>query len=142
MQGEVLYGILGAAQRLGDPPAVEEMMRIYNDWLIGFCSSAPERFAGIACITSHNIQTAVEEIRRIGLKGVLRGLEVAITSALKPLWHPEWHPVWEDAQETGLPVHFHTIGGKGPPPKASLSTRPVNHLPAGSPVFSFRCRRS
>ena len=114
VQGEVLYGILGAAQRLGDPPAAEEMMRIYNDWLIGFCSSAPERFAGIACIPSHDMQAAVEEIRRVGSKGVLRGLEVAITSALKPLWHPEWHPVWESAQETGLPVHFHTIGGKRP----------------------------
>ena len=114
VQGEVLYGILGAAQRLGDPPAAEEMMRIYNDWLIGFCSSAPERFVGIACIPSHDMQTAVEEIRRVGSKGVLRGLEVAITSALKPLWHPEWHPVWESAQETGLPVHFHTIGGKRP----------------------------
>jgi len=114
VQGEVLYGILGAAQRLGDPLASEEMMRIYNDWLIGFCSSAPERFAGIACIPSHDMQAAVEEIRRVGSKGVLRGLEVAITSALKPLWHPEWHPVWEGAQETGLPVHFHTIGGKRP----------------------------
>ena len=56
VQAEVLYGILGAAQRLGDPPAAEEMMRIYNDWLIGFCSSAPERFAGIACISSHDMQ--------------------------------------------------------------------------------------
>ena len=114
VQGEVLYGILGAAQRLGDPPAAEEMMRIYNDWLIGFCSYAPERFAGIACIPSHDMQIAVEEIRRVGSKGVLRGLEVASTSALKPLWHPEWHPVWEGVQETGLPVHFHTIGEKRP----------------------------
>ena len=114
VQGEVLYGILGAAQRLCDPPASEEMMRIYNDWLIGFCSSAPERFAGIACIPSHDMKTAVEEILRVGSKGVLRGLEVATTSTLKPLWHPEWHPVWEGAQKTGLPVHFHTIGGKRP----------------------------
>ena len=39
VQAEVHYGILGAAQRLRDPKAEIEMMRIYNEWLAGFCAS-------------------------------------------------------------------------------------------------------
>src|SRR5205085_2312939 len=50
IQAEVLYGILGATSRLNDDAAAGEMLRIYNDWLAGFCSAHPERYAGLACI--------------------------------------------------------------------------------------------
>ena len=38
VDAEVIFGILGAATRLGDREAAEEMFRIYNDWLADFCS--------------------------------------------------------------------------------------------------------
>ena len=60
IQAEVLYGILGAAQRLQDPEAEIEMIRIYNDWLAEFCAGQPERFAGLAAIPSHSIEVAVD----------------------------------------------------------------------------------
>src|SRR3954468_239858 len=47
IQAEVLYGILGATGRLNDDEAGGEMLRIYNDWLAGFCSKQPERYAGL-----------------------------------------------------------------------------------------------
>ena len=50
VQGEVLYGILGAAMRLGDNDAGDEMMRIYNAWLADFCATHPDRFAGLATL--------------------------------------------------------------------------------------------
>ena len=59
VRGEVLYGILGAANRLNDPEAAAEVMRIYNAWLADFCAASPERFAGIACIPNHDIDAAV-----------------------------------------------------------------------------------
>src|SRR5215470_13485018 len=37
VQGEVLYGILGASMRLNDAEAANEMLRIYNEWLAWFC---------------------------------------------------------------------------------------------------------
>jgi predicted TIM-barrel fold metal-dependent hydrolase len=30
---------------------------------------------------------------------------------LNPLWDPSWNPLWEVANATGLPLHFHLIGG-------------------------------
>ena len=79
VQAEVLYGILGAAQRLQDPEAEIEMMRIYNEWLAGFCASHPERFAGLAAIPSHSIDAAVDEIKRVAARGAVRGVEIANT---------------------------------------------------------------
>ncbi len=41
VQAEVLYGILGISDRLQDPEAAVEMMRIYNEWLADFCRPIP-----------------------------------------------------------------------------------------------------
>ncbi len=40
VQAEVLYGILGATNRLNDDEAAGEMLRIYNDWLAAFLRQA------------------------------------------------------------------------------------------------------
>jgi len=112
VRAEVLYGILGASQRLEDGEAATEVMRIYNDWLADFCATHPQRFAGIASIPNHDMDAAVAEVRRVAARGAVRGIEVALTTDMKPLYDPAWHPLWQAASETGLPVHFHTIGGK------------------------------
>jgi predicted TIM-barrel fold metal-dependent hydrolase len=115
VQAEVLYGILGAAQRMmSDPDAVTEVMRIYNEWLDGFCKTHPERFAGIASIPNHDIDAAVREVGRVAKRGGVRGIEVSKTHDMKPLNDPYWNPLWAVAAEAGLPVHFHTIGTKRP----------------------------
>jgi uncharacterized protein len=123
VQGEVLYGILGSTIRLNDEEAATEMLRIYNEWLAGFCRSHPDRYAGLACIPSHNTDDAVTEIRRVAREGALRGLDIAHRHTMPALWDPWWNPVWDAAAEVALPVHFHTIGHGLPdvskvPPKA------------------------
>ena len=114
IQAEVLYGILGTAQRLNDPVAATEVMRIYNEWLDEFCATYPQRYAGIASIPNHDMGAAVEEIRRVAARGVARGIEVSATLDMKPLYDPDWSPLWQAASEAKLPLHFHTIGGKKP----------------------------
>jgi uncharacterized protein len=114
VQAEVLYGILGASQRLNDGEAATELMRIYNEWLAGFCETHPERFAGLASIPNHDVAAAVEEVHRVARRGVVRGIEVANTVGMKPLYDPAWHPLWQAVNETGLPLHFHTVGGSPP----------------------------
>ncbi len=114
VQAEVLYGILGASQRLNDAEAATEVMRIYNAWLADFCSTHPDRLVGLASIPNHDMDAAVAEIERVAKRGVVRGLEVANSNDMKPLYDPSWVPLWEAANATGLPVHFHTIGGKPP----------------------------
>ena len=110
VRGEVLYGILGASNRLGDPEAATEMMTIYNTWLADFCDAAPERFAGIACVPNHDVPAAVAEIERVAERGAVRGLEIANSLDMLPLYHPDWDPLWAAANAAKLPVHVHTIG--------------------------------
>jgi uncharacterized protein len=114
IDGELIYGILGMSDRLKDPEASVEMLRIYNDWLMGFCSFAPQRLLGLAQIPCHDIDLALAEARRIIAKGGLRGFDMAAAGKQKPYFHPDWNPFWELANETRIPVHFHTFGPEMP----------------------------
>ena len=114
VQGEVLYGVLGASMRLKDDEAATEMLRIYNQWLAGFCRAHPARYAGLASIPSHNIDDAVAEVKRVAKEGALRGLDIANRPDIEPFWDPCWEPLWAIAEEAKLPVHLHTIGSALP----------------------------
>ncbi|TXL73623.1 amidohydrolase [Vineibacter terrae] len=113
VQAEVLYGVLGSSGRLNDGEAAVEMLRIYNDWLHDFCRSHPDRLIGLANIPSHDIDAAVTEVKRAADRGV-RGIDVANRPDMIPLYEEVYEPLWRIAHETGLPVHFHTIGGRSP----------------------------
>src|ERR1700732_2853725 len=63
VDAEVMYGILGAAGRLSDTEAANEMLRIYNDWLKDFCRHYPERQIGLACLPYGDIDAAVSEVQ-------------------------------------------------------------------------------
>jgi len=108
VQAEVLFGILGAASRLGDHEAAGEMFRIYNDWLLDFCRHYPERHVGLACLPYGNLDAAVKEIYRVARMG-LRGLELSCSWDMEPMWHPMWEPLWQAVNDVNLPLHFHTF---------------------------------
>jgi predicted TIM-barrel fold metal-dependent hydrolase len=108
VQAEVIFGILGAATRLGDHEAATEMFRIYNDWLLDFCRHAPDRFIGLACLPYGDIEAAVAEIHRVAKLG-LRGMELSCSWDMEPMWHPLWEPLWQAVNEVNLPLHFHTF---------------------------------
>ena len=114
VQAEVLYGILGASMRLDDPEASVEMIRIYNEWLSEFCKTHPDRYAGLACLPSANLDAAVDEVKRVAKRGGLSGLEVPLWPEMPFLWEPMWEPLWDAAAEAGLPLHFHTVGSRKP----------------------------
>jgi predicted TIM-barrel fold metal-dependent hydrolase len=108
VQAEVLFGILGAATRLGDHEAANEMFRIYNDWLSDFCRPYPERYIGLACLPYGDIEAAVKEVYRVANLG-LRGLELSCSWDMEPMWHPVWEPLWKAVHDVNLPLHFHTF---------------------------------
>src|SRR5712664_4227540 len=148
VQAEVLYGILGATGRMNDPEATVEVMRVYNEWLADFCSVHPERFAGLASIPNNPLDAAITEIERVAKRGALRGLDIANSPDLKPLWDPYWNPLWEVVNASGLPLHFHTVGGYTPehirkivlvgsdPTRATLPDAPVVDLPVARAAFA------
>jgi predicted TIM-barrel fold metal-dependent hydrolase len=109
VSGEVIYGILGAAGRLDDAEVAACVVHTYNAWLADFCAAVPGRFAGIGCLSSGDPKAASDEMRRCAQLG-LKGAELGFTHEMTPLWHEDWEPIWHASDETGLPVHIHTVG--------------------------------
>jgi predicted TIM-barrel fold metal-dependent hydrolase len=109
--GEVIYGILGAANRVDDPEVAAAMVAIYNDFASDFARAAPGRFAMIGCLPTDTPEATAREVRRCAALG-LKGVELPITERGMPLWRDEWNPMWEASAECRLPVHLHTVGGK------------------------------
>jgi len=148
VQAEVLYGVLGASSRLNDPEAAVEVMRVYNEWLADFCAAKPGRFGGLASIPNNPIDAAIAEVERVAKRGAVRGLDIANSPDLKPLWDPYWNPLWEVINASGLPLHFHTVGGYVPdhirkivligsdPTRASLPDAPDVPLPVARAAFA------
>ena len=123
VDAEVIFGILGAATRLGDREAAKEMFRIYNDWLADFCGHYPDRLLGLACLPYGDVEDAVAEVHRAAKLG-LRGIELSCSWDMEPMWHPMWEPLWQAVSEVNLPLHFHTFPSQSPADRAKT--------PAGS----------
>ena len=70
------------------------MLRIYNDWLVDFCSHYPDRHIGLGCIPYGDIDAAVAEMHRAAKMG-LKGIEVSCSWDMDPMWHPLWEPLWQ-----------------------------------------------
>ena len=117
VSGEVLYPSLTLNQYgIGDAALQEACFKIYNDWLIQYCSHCPGRLFGIATISAFNIDNAIKEVHRVkkaGMRGVM-------------LWQvppPElsfatdhYDRLWAVLQELELPVSLHILTG---PPYAA-----------------------
>jgi uncharacterized protein len=120
VDAEVIYGILGAASRLNDSEASNEMLRIYNDWLKEFCSHYPDREIGLACLPYGEIDKAVAEIHRVAKMGI-KGLELSCSWDMEPMWHPVWEPLWNAVEDVQLPLHFHTFPTTSPRAREGVS---------------------
>jgi predicted TIM-barrel fold metal-dependent hydrolase len=148
VQAEVLYGVLGTTGRMNDPEAAVEVMRVYNEWLADFCATHPDRYAGLASIPNNPLEATIAEVERVGKRGVLRGLDIANSTDLKPLWDPYWNPLWDVVEASGLPLHFHTVGGYvpdhirkivflgGDPTRATLPDAPAVELSVARAAFA------
>ena len=116
LQGEVIYGILGFAAGFSDgksgtlsPEVITAVYDIYNTWIADFCSSNPDQFAGLACIASHDPQVAAKQLQRAAGLG-LKGAEINVAVATKPIYHKDWDILWATAAECKMPISFHTLG--------------------------------
>jgi predicted TIM-barrel fold metal-dependent hydrolase len=79
----------------------------YNRWLADFCSQAPERFAGLACMKWDDVDAAIAEIRWAKEAG-LRGVVLPFFSVAYPIFHPRYDPIWSVLEELEMPVDSHT----------------------------------
>lgn len=114
VSGEVLYPSSAMDQYgLPDAELQEACFRVYNDWLIEYCSHASDRLWGIAAISLYRIDQAIAEMKRCkaaGLRGVMIWQvpppELAFDSG-------HYERFWAAAEELEMPVSLHILTGFG-----------------------------
>ncbi len=112
VDGEILHTTLGFRLFwMQDPDFQRACFRVYNDWLAEFCSYSPRRLVGLALISLHDIDLAVQELRRaanIGLKGAMIWCSPPED---RPFDSQDYDPFWAEAQDLGMPLTLHSATG-------------------------------
>jgi predicted TIM-barrel fold metal-dependent hydrolase len=95
--------------------AAAEGCRIYNRWLVDFCSVAPERHVALAQIPVWDIEASVDIVRWAAKHG-MRGVNFPRPQAnLPPYEDPNWDPLFAVCSELALPLTTHVGGAAFPP---------------------------
>ena len=116
--GAVLYPNVGGFGsggflKLKDPELMLECVRAYNDFLVEWCSEAPDRLVPVAAMPFWDVDEMVKEVHRaaeIGHKSIL-ACSAPQDFGRPRLLDPGWDPFWAAVQETGLPISFHIGAG-------------------------------
>ena len=88
------------------PEQVAEGNRAHNRWLVDYCATAPERFAGMALVSFDDVEAAVIELRWAREHG-LKGVVVPMFDAAHPIFHERYEPIWNVLEELEMPLNSH-----------------------------------
>jgi predicted TIM-barrel fold metal-dependent hydrolase len=112
LSAEVLYPtLLLSLYALNDAGLQEACFRLYNDWLIEYCSVDHNRLVGIPAISVYDVGNAVKELercRKAGLKGAL--IWQAPHPDL-PFHSSHYDEFWAAAQDLEAPISMHILTG-------------------------------
>ena len=81
--------------------------RAYNNWVVDFCHTNPQRLIPVAHISLLDINEGVKEVQRVAKLGVKGAFMRAAPPSQIPYWDHAYDPFWAVLQETGMPIGFH-----------------------------------
>jgi predicted TIM-barrel fold metal-dependent hydrolase len=100
--------------KVADLELRKAVIRGYNDWLIEFCSAAPDRFLGAGMLATEDPVTASDEVLRLAKDGRIKQVNYLVGSVTPEMVSDEaWDSFWSTAEDTGMIVSFHVGGGQG-----------------------------
>ncbi len=98
----------------GRPPAAAEALaRVYNDWMVDFCSEAPDRLWGQAEIALWDIDHAIAEMERCRKAGLVGATIWMVPPEDIPFSTDHYDRFWAAAQDLAMPVSMHINTGFG-----------------------------
>jgi predicted TIM-barrel fold metal-dependent hydrolase len=113
VSGEVLYPTVAMDQfGIKDPALQEACFRVYNDWLIEYCSAGPKALYGVACISVYNIENAVKEMERCKKAGMRGVLIWQVPPDVYSFASNHYEKFWAAAQDLEMPVSLHILTGE------------------------------
>jgi len=112
VSAEVLYPTLGLRLfGLDDPELQEACFRVYNDWVIDYCSVAPDQLVGVGCVSVYDVDRGVRELERCK-KNDLRGALIwQAPHPDLPFTSDHYERFWAAAQDLEMPVSLHILTG-------------------------------
>jgi uncharacterized protein len=112
LSAEVLYPTLMLGLfALNDAGLQQACFRVYNDWLMDYCSVDRNRLIGVAAISIYDVDHAVKELERCR-KGGLRGALIwQAPHPDIPFTSDHYEKFWAAAQDLAAPVSMHILTG-------------------------------
>jgi uncharacterized protein len=112
VSAEVLYPTLGLRLfGLDDARLQEACFTVFNDWLIDYCSVAPDRLLGVACIPIYDVDKAIAELERGKNAGLAGALIWQAPHPDLPFHSDHYNPFWAAAQDLEMPISLHILTG-------------------------------
>jgi predicted TIM-barrel fold metal-dependent hydrolase len=109
--------------------------RAYNRWLTDFRAHAPERWAGMAAISLHDIDAAVKELRAVKKLGFV-GMALPALPGSDRLYLERYDPIWATLQELNLVVNIHVAIASTLPVYTGARTLTSARAMVGADIFT------
>ncbi len=97
--------------------------RAYNDWVYDYCSADKNRLFPAAVLPTQNVDFAIEELRRVAMRGFKSALVRPIIAQGKYPTFPEYDPLWREFEELGVVLGMHTFPSRGEAMSPELDKR-------------------
>lgn len=112
VSAEVLYPTLGLRLfGMDDPELQEACFRVYNDWLLEYCSVALDRLLGVSCISAYDADKAVAEMERTRKAGMISAMIWQAPHPDLPLHSSHYDKIWAASQDLDMPISLHILTG-------------------------------
>ena len=112
VEAEVLYTSLGLPLfGLRDGALQCACFRVYNDWLVEFCSYNPKRLIGNALISLADIEEGIKELERCAKQGLRGAMIWGSPPEERPYNSPIYESLWQAAAELDMPLVLHVGSG-------------------------------
>lgn len=91
-----------------EPEYANDLCKAWNDWIADFCKTNPERLKGSALITLHDVDLALEEVRRVTHQLGIRALSLCPEPINGRRIHDRcFDPLWQEIEKLGVALCFH-----------------------------------
>jgi predicted TIM-barrel fold metal-dependent hydrolase len=102
----IMFGVYG----ISDPEIVAATFKNFNDWILNYANGAPpKRLFASACIPLHDIDKAIEELRRVKNMGHVAANIPCVPPADRPYSDRSYDKFWAVAEELELPLVMHVL---------------------------------
>ena len=110
--GEVMYPSLNMFAFAGlDDDVKTAVFTRHNDYIVDYCSVAPDRLVGIGCLPIPDVDAAIAEVERASGRGVRGFMVPTHVDPARPYHHPDYDPFWAAVQDSGAPLTMHIFTG-------------------------------